>query len=463
MRLGRRRALRRARRRLSVAARPEPDVAGPQLALDRDRQERLAAPEPAAAVPAASCSSPASTDVEHAVKTRRAGRRGPVDSGERAAPTASGASIRSVEASSLSATDEPHLTQPAPSSLSTFRVGLGINVSRPIRRDSLSPTTTATPRPLSFSPYPSPPFPSPAPSSPNLSRYSFASTRTSSDVQKPLPPLPVASGSPTSPRFRRLPPTPPPEHAVRKALARHSSARSPTRNVETAFDAPLVESPVDMHASSLRPPPPSPSSPPHAPFPPRRRTRTRTTSSTSSTSRSSLDLGNITADLSELAESFGRAGPSVGPAGGRGGELDARAGRAAEEGKDEAQQGGEDEDEEEERALVRRVRSTIELQRRKASVASSSGGRSGRGSVASEAGSALTTGGYRVRRCRFSPSFSPPLSCALTPSSTPAGLQAHAPLVLPPLLADNDPPQPHDLVDELALVVDVGLGGGRAL
>ncbi|GAA5901801.1 hypothetical protein JCM8208_003592 [Rhodotorula glutinis] len=309
----------------------------------------------------------------------------------------------------------PSPLSPAPSSSSNIHVGLGINVSRPTRRDSLSPTT-ALPRPLSFSPYPSPPCPSP--SSPNFAQYTLYPTRTSYGMQKPLPPLPDASGSPTSPRFRRLPPTPPRDEPVLAGLVQHSFAPPSTPDVSTAYGTPLVESPVDMHTSTLRPPPPSPTSPP------RRRTRTSTASTTSTASRSSLDLGNITADLSELAESFGRVGPSVGADDENDGELDAGEGRDVKKEQHKQQPGEEEEEdgEEAQRALVRRVRSTIELQRRKASVASSVASRTGRGSVASEAGSTFTTGGYRAykltRRSSFLPSSPTTTRRRRTTSST---------------------------------------------
>ncbi|GAA5846921.1 hypothetical protein JCM9279_006950 [Rhodotorula babjevae] len=301
---------------------------------------------------------------------------------------------------------------PLPPLPPTVSVGLGINVSRPTRRDSLSPTT-GVPRPLSSSTYPSPFLPSP--SSPNFTKYTLASKGSSYGLQKPLPALPAPSGSPSSPRSRRLPPTPPRNDAARVVLVPHSSAPPPTPNVSSAYgaEAPLVESPVEMH-TSLRPPPPSPSSPSHLAPSPRRRTRTRTASTTSGSSRSSLDLGNITADLSDLAESFGRAGPSA--AGGREGELGARSerdvtGEKLEEEQDEEQ---EEDDEKAQRALVRRVRSTIELQRRKASVASSIGSRSGRGSVASEAACAHTTGGYKAYKLTRRSSFLPPSSPTTT-------------------------------------------------
>ncbi|GAA5942807.1 hypothetical protein JCM3775_001510 [Rhodotorula graminis] len=255
-----------------------------------------------------------------------------------------------------------------------------------------------------------PPVPLP-PTSPSASvvhtglgiDYTISSKHTSTSTQKPLPPLPVASGSPTSPRSRRLPPTPPP---ARAGLIEHPLAPPPTPTTYGEC-VPLAESPVDMHtSSSLRPRPPSPTSSPHVASSPRHSARTRIDSTSSGSSRSSLDLGNITADLSELAESFAKAGPSA--AGGRQGGLGAGTARGAEEESRQERLGEkeEEEDEEEQRALVRRVQSTIELQRRKASDASSVGGRSA--SVASEAGSALTTGGYRAYKLTRRSSFLPP-------------------------------------------------------
>ncbi|KPV73761.1 uncharacterized protein RHOBADRAFT_54943 [Rhodotorula graminis WP1] len=244
-------------------------------------------------------------------------------------PTSSTSSRADVAALSSTRKAPPLPLPPTPPSASIVHVGLGIDVSRP---------------------------------------YTLSSKHTSTSAQKPLPPLPVASGSPTSPRFRRLPPTPPP---ARPGLVEHPFAPPPIP--KTYGDA-----------------------------------RTRTYSTSSGSSRSSLDLGNITADLSELAESFARMGPSA--ASGRQDGLGGGDVRDVEEERGKERLGekeeDEDEDEEEQRALVRRVQSLIELQRRKASVASSVGGRSA--SVASEAGSALTTGGYRAYKLTHRSSFLPP-------------------------------------------------------
>ncbi|BGP42157.1 hypothetical protein JCM10449v2_006162 [Rhodotorula kratochvilovae] len=118
------------------------------------------------------------------------------------------------------------------------------------------------------------------------------------------------------------------------------------------------------------------------------------TSFASGTSRSSLQIENITADLSLLVESF-RPGAGAALA-------------VAEHTPRPAHVDEEDEREkEEQRLLLRRVRSTVELQQRKMSVASSVGS----GSAVSEAGSTMTRGGYRAykltRRSSFLPSPNP--------------------------------------------------------
>lgn len=99
-------------------------------------------------------------------------------------------------------------------------------------------------------------------------------------------------------------------------------------------------------------------------------------------------MENITAELSLLADSFRPNARSVLP--------DGQA--ACLSGSTTGDDAGKEEDED--RALLRRVGSTVELKRRKVSVASSVGSRSG--SVASEAGSTMTTGGYRASGCRGS-------------------------------------------------------------
>ncbi|BGP50327.1 hypothetical protein JCM10450v2_006246 [Rhodotorula kratochvilovae] len=298
------------------------------------------------------------------------------------------------DASARARRPPPFPLPPLPSSVShsLAQPSLRSLVLQPTPPPPTSPTT-ATSSPFSFSPYNASAVPSP--SSPDFPVYQLPRTRprTSYEMrqQKPLPPLPPPTQLHPQPH-----PLPTPSTAIPDALARFAFPPSPPRAPPSAPTSAADDSPVQMHISLPQAPPLTPRSPSRA----RRRARTRTESTASSTSfasgtsRSSLQIENITADLSLLVESF-RPGAGAALA-------------VAEHTPRPAHVDEEDEREkEEQRLLLRRVRSTVELQQRKMSVASSVGS----GSAVSEAGSTMTRGGYRAykltRRSSFLPSPNP--------------------------------------------------------
>ncbi|GAA6046915.1 hypothetical protein JCM3770_003428 [Rhodotorula araucariae] len=218
-----------------------------------------------------------------------------------------------------------------------------------------SPTTSAS-SPFSFSPFTSSAVPSP--SAPDFARYQLPTTHPrSSDERQQLQPL--HSGLTT---------------IIPDTLARFAFPPS------LPHVAPSGTIPEIKHISLSRGHPiPSSSST-------RPRTRTESTASSTSfasgTSRSSLQIENITADLSQLVESIRRTTP---------------AGGAAKPDRDKR----EDEREEQEgRLLLRGVQSAAELHRRNTSVASSSSGSTG-----TDVGSIMTPGGYRAYKLRRRPSL----------------------------------------------------------